>query len=443
MKKPKILLVDDNEAFLELFISLPEAKNFDIIALTSALDALVKLGQVPVDLIITDVQMPEMTGSELFKKVQDLYPDIPVIILTAFGSTQEAIESVKQGAFHYFEKPINDQMDRFWVTVREALSKRKMLKEVALLNKEKALHSGFSTPIIGRSNEIRKIMGAIDEIAGLPVTVLISGETGTGKGIVARAIHAASDRKDKPFFAVSCNEFAPGVLESELFGHEKGAFTGAVERKSGIFEVAHEGTLVLDEISEAPLAAQSKLLRVLEEKCFTRVGGTHLLFSDFHLLATTNRNLKKEVEKGRFRQDLYYRLNVYPIETPPLRNRKADIPLIAEFYLRKFGQAYGRLIEDFSEDALFALGAYDWPGNVRELVNVIERAVIVCQETIITKKCLPFDLKSAPEMSGLNLVEMEKLFIDLALRRTANNKTKAAALLGINRKTLLEKVKKM
>ena len=443
MKKPNILLVDDNEAFLELFISLPEAKNFDIIPLTSAFEALAKLGQVPVDLIITDVQMPGMTGSELFKKVQDLYPDIPVIIITAFGSTQEAIESVKQGAFHYFEKPINDQMDRFWVTVREALSKRKMLKEVALLNKEKALHSGFSTPIIGRSNEIRKIMGAIDEIAGLPVTVLISGETGTGKGIVARAIHAASDRKDKPFFAVNCNEFAPGVLESELFGHEKGAFTGAFERKSGIFEVAHEGTLVLDEISEAPMAAQSKLLRVLEEKCFNRVGGTHLLFSDFHLLATTNRNLNKEVEKGRFRQDLFYRLNVYTIEIPPLRNRKADIVLIAEFYLRKFCQAYGRFIEGFSEDALFALGAYDWPGNVRELVNVIERAVIVCRETIITKKCLPFDLKSAPEISGLNLVEMEKLFIELALRRTANNKTKAAALLGINRKTLLEKVKKM
>jgi two-component system response regulator AtoC len=442
MNKPKILLVDDNEAFLELFLSLPEAKDFDIVPLTSAKNALELLNKEPADLIVSDVQMPETSGTELFFRVQDLHPDIPVILITAFGSTEEAIVAVKRGAFHYFEKPMADKLDLFWTTVREALAKRAMLKELSSLQREKSLRRETSPIIIGQSDGIKRVIRSIEEIAGLNVPVLISGETGTGKELVARAIHNLSDRRNKPFFAVGCNEFAPGILESELFGHEKGAFTGATHRRAGLFEVAHEGILFLDEISEAPPFFQSKLLRVVETKTFLRVGGTSHVHSDFRLLVATNRNLEAEVASGRFRQDLFYRLNVYNIQIPPLRDRKEDIPLITEFYLKRFTQAYGRPIARLSTNALLALRHYDWPGNVRELINIIERAVITCNETVITAKDLPFGTQGECEaISDLNLRNLEKFFITLALRRAENNKTKAADLLGINRKTLIQKIK--
>jgi two-component system response regulator AtoC len=441
MNKSKILLIDDNESFLELFLSLPETDRFDIVPLTSAKKAIKILNTEPVDLVISDVQMPEMSGTELFVRVQDLYPDIPVILITAFGSTEEAIRAVKEGAFHYFEKPIDDKLDLFWTTLREALAKREMLKEVASLRRERALQARTPVAIIGQSEGIKNVLESINEVAGLPVTVLICGETGTGKELVARAIHAASDRRDKVFFPVNCNEFAAGVLESELFGHEKGAFTGAIGRKVGIFELVNKGTLFLDEVSEAPSFFQSKLIRVVETKTFTRVGGTLPIYSDFRVLAATNRNLQAEVESARFRQDLFYRLSIYTIEIPPLRNRREDIPLMAEYYLKKISRAYRRPIAGISNSAMLSLREYDWPGNVRELINVIERAVITCKETMITTDHLPFDTEAYQGISRLNLKDMEKFFIGLALRRTHNNKTKAAELLGISRKTLLEKVR--
>jgi DNA-binding NtrC family response regulator len=441
MNKPRILLVDDNEAFLELFLSLPEANSFDIVPLTSAKKAVETLNGEPVDLIISDVQMPDMTGTELFGRVQDKYPDIPVILITAFGSTEEAIRAVKHGAFHYFEKPINDKLDLLWATIREALAKREMLKELTSLRKERSLQVKMPVTIIGQSEGIEKVVRCIEEVAGLPVTVLICGETGTGKELVARAIHNLSDRRDKPFFAVNCNEFAAGVLESELFGHEKGAFTGAVERKIGLFDVVHEGILFLDEIGEAPPFFQSKLLRVVETKTFMRVGGTSPIYSGFRLIVATNRNLEADVASGRFRQDLFYRLNIYTIEIPPLRNRKEDIPLIAEYYLKRFSEAYGRPIDDISTNAMLSLREYDWPGNVRELINVIERAVITCHDNMITTKHLPFGTEEHEKICDLNLGDVEKFLIRLALSRTQNNKTKAAELLGITRKTLGEKLK--
>lgn len=441
MNKPKILLIDDNEAFLELFVSLDEAQGFDVVPLTSAKEALEILNKEMVDLIISDVQMPEMTGTELFSSVQDLYPDIPVILITAFGSTEEAIRAVKHGAFHYFQKPIKDKLDLFWTTVREALAKREMLKELASFRREKSLQMKTPVTIIGQSEGIKEVVRSAEEVAPVSVTVLISGETGTGKELVARAIHNLSDRRDKPFFAVNCNEFAAGVLESELFGHEKGAFTGAVNRKIGLFDVAHKGVLFLDEISQAPHFFQSKLLRVVETKTFMRVGGTSPIYSEFRLIVATNRNMEAEVASGRFRQDLFYRLNIYTIEVPPLRNRRGDIPLIAEFYLKRFSEAYDRQISGISTDAMLSLRQYDWPGNVRELINVIERAVITCKDNMITTKHLPFGTGDYEDISDLNLRDAEKFFIGLALKRTQNNKTKAAELLGISRKTLIEKVK--
>jgi len=312
-----------------------------------------------------------------------------------------------------------------------------MVKEVASLRRERALQAKTPVVIVGQSGGIKNVLESINEVAGLPVTVLICGETGTGKELVARAIHAASDRRDNAFFPVNCNEFAPGVLESELFGHEKGAFTGAIGRKVGIFELLHKGTLLLDEISEAPSYFQSKLIRVVETKTFTRVGGTLPVYSDFRIVAATNRNLQAEIENGRFRQDLFYRLSAYTIEIPPLRNRREDIPLIAEYYVKKISRAYRRPISGISTNAMLSLREYDWPGNVRELINVIER----CKGTMITTDHLPFDTEAYQGISRLNLKDMEKFFIGLALRRTHNNKTKAAELLGISRKTLLEKVR--
>jgi two-component system NtrC family response regulator len=266
MKKPKILLVDDNEAFLELFFSLSDTENLDIATSDSAKNALGILNNEQVDLIISDIQMPGMSGIELFAATQDLYPHIPVILITAYGSTAEAISAVKQGAFHYFEKPLDDKLDLFWTTVREALAKGEMLKTIALLQKEKTFGVKIHVPIIGQSKAIMDVLQSIKDISSLPVTVLVSGETGTGKELVAQLVHEMSNRSSNPFFAISCSEFSPGVLESELFGHEKGAFTGAVEQKKGLFEVVHHGTLFLDEIGDASLRFQAKLLRVLESK---------------------------------------------------------------------------------------------------------------------------------------------------------------------------------
>ena len=316
-----------------------------------------------------------------------------------------------------------------------------MVRRMVCFERERALLSGIKTPLIGVSPAIRRVFQQIAEIADLGVTVLIQGETGTGKEVVARAIHEQGGRRDAPYFAVSCTEFAAGILESELFGHEKGSFTGAVAQKKGLFEVVDKGTLFLDEISESPPALQAKLLRVLETRTVKRIGGVKIIPSDFRLLAATNRDLSVEVKAGRFRQDLFYRLNVYSIEIPPLRDRREDISPIAGYYLDRFNKAYNRSIKGISENAMATLRHYNWPGNVRELVNVIERAVITCSDPLITSRCLPFGGGFSLPVSDLNLSELEKFYIQRALQRTENNKTKAADLLGITRQTLMKKLK--
>jgi DNA-binding NtrC family response regulator len=442
MKKSRILLIDDNEIFLELFLCQPEAEAFEILTFNSAEKALELLNREYADLIVSDIQMPGMSGTELFEQAQDRHPDIPFIFVTAFGSSELAIEAVKKGAFHYFEKPIDNKLDLFWSTVSQAIDKRRRLGEIESLRKEKSLRVKPPAAILARSKGMKKVFESILEAADVPVTVLIYGETGTGKELVGRAIHETGCRRENAFFAVNCNEFSSGVLESELFGHERGAFTGAVSQKKGLFEMADNGTLFLDEISNAPAELQSKLLRVLETRDFSRVGGTSVISSDFRIIVATNTRLESEVAEGRFRQDLLYRLNVYVIEIPPLRERREDIPLLVEYYLNRFNQAYHRAIEGVSEKAMLALGGYDWPGNVRELVNVMERAVITCRENMITTKDLPFDVGSELNLSSFNLKEVERFYISMALEKSNNNKTHASELLGISRKTLIEKVKK-
>jgi DNA-binding NtrC family response regulator len=417
-----------------------------VIALSSPLEALEVLEEHAVDIIVSDVQMPEMNGVEFFGRVQELYPDIPVILITAFGSTAQAVHLVRQGAFHYFEKPVVDRIELFQATVREALAKRRMLKDLSLLHKEKILEAQPAASIIGESKEIKAVLESVREIAELPITVLITGETGTGKELVARAIHDLSAREDSTFLAVNCGAFAEGVLESELFGHEKGAFTGAIARKPGLFELADRGTLFLDEISDASHAVQTKLLRVLETKEVNRVGGTIPIRSDFRIIAATNCNMEEAVAAGRFRQDLFYRLSIYPIHIPPLRLRRDDIPLLVEYYFNKFTKRYNRPIAGMSTEAILFLVDYDWPGNVRELVNIIERAVITCKRSHITLRDIALahdsnDPDHAEETVHLSLENGEKILIRMALRRSEGNKTTAAELLGINRKTLAQKMK--
>ena len=441
--KPMILLVDDDEGFLEMFAPLFTMQGFDVKTCNSAVAAFTYLENETADAIVSDIQMPEVSGTELFARVQNAYPEIPVILMTAFGSTEQAVQAVRQGAFHYFEKPITNKLDLFWTTVREAVAKREMSREIDVYRRGKSFSLKRPVNMIGRSEGMERVLRAVEEVANLPVTVLILGETGTGKELVARAIHETSDRRDKPFFAVNSTEFAEGVLESELFGHEKGAFTGALSRRKGIFELADEGTLLWDEISEASHSLQCKLLRVLETRTFMRVGGTTPVCSDFRIIAATNRNLAADVASERFRKDLYYRLNTYVIEVPPLRERREDVPALAEFYLRKFSEAFRRPVTSISGEALAVLQDYDWPGNVRELVNVMERAVITCRNSIVTTRHLPFDIegKDPPPMMDLNLRAMERHFVQLAMERTGNNKSRAAELLGISRRNLLERLK--
>jgi DNA-binding NtrC family response regulator len=442
MKKPKVILIDNNENFLDLFCCLPEADNFEVVPFACALEALNYLQKEGADVVISDIQMPKLSGTELLSRIQDMHPDIPFILITAYGSSEKAIAAMKQGAFHYFEKPIDDKLDLFWSTIRKAFEKRRMLGEIESLKKEKALRANPVTSLIGGSDGIKKVRDAIAQVAGLNVTALIFGETGTGKELVARGIHRQSLRGDNSFFAVNCSEFAPGVMESELFGHEKGSFTGAVAVKKGLFEIADKGTLFLDEISSAPMSLQTKMLRVLEAREFKRVGGVSTIHTDFRVIAATNTNLEAEVAQQRFRQDLLYRLNMFVIEIPPLRDRKDDIPLLAEYYLKRFTTAYHRSIERISENALDALNSYHWPGNVRELVNVIERAVITCQNHMITTRDLPFKSESPAKISSVNLRNMEKHVIKMALKKSGFNKTRAALMLGIARKTLIEKIRR-
>ena len=327
MEKPKILLVDDNESFVELFMCLPETEAYDIFPFTSAGAALDFLKKSTVDLILSDVQMPDMSGNELLAAIQDMDPDIPFILVTAYGSMEKAVAAIRHGAYHYFQKPLDDQLELFWTTVREALEKRRRLKEIESLKREKSLRMSAASAMIGRTPGLRQVFQAVNDVAGLPVTVLIYGETGTGKELVARAVHELSDRRDRGFFAVNCNEFSPGVLESELFGHERGAFTGAVGHKKGLFEIADRGTLFLDEISNALFRPAIQTV--------ARAGKPRLQPSRrnrHHLLGFSGADRHQYPAgdpggtSGAFRQDLLYRLNAYLLKYRRCGSERATFP---------------------------------------------------------------------------------------------------------------------
>jgi len=444
--KIRILLVDDDQAFLTLFVQSAKQQNrdreFEIITADSGEQALKLAAKKAPDVVVTDIFMKGMDGMALFIRLMNRYPELPVIFLTAFGSIDKAVEAVKKGAYHYFEKPVADQ-ELFWKTVAEAAAKKRAAEELEAFRRERD-RCGPGSEMVGISPAWQRVVEAVQRVAPLPSTVLLTGETGTGKEVVARAIHRLSDRADRSFIAASCSEFSGSLLETELFGHERGAFTGAVNRRLGIFERANGGTLFLDEIAETTPELQAKILRVIAGSPFYRVGGEEPLSSDFRLIAATNRNLEKEVKAGRFRQDLYFRLAVYPIHLPPLRDRLQDLGPLTIHFLQKTARRLGRPPKTISGPALALLFQHNWPGNVRELENLIERAVITAAgQEILPKDLFPAVSHDLASASGFKLEDVERLMIKMALERTGFKKSHAAQLLGIARKTLNEKIARL
>jgi DNA-binding NtrC family response regulator len=441
--KAKLLVVDDEKHIRE---GLQKALNLDGYDVEVAADgkiALEKLGDEDIDLVITDLKMPQLSGEELMKDALGRYPYLPIIILTGHGTIENAVEAMRNGAYDFITKPLN--IDKLSLIVKRALENSSLKRQNReLLNQLKKKYS-FEN-IIGKSTPMNKVFETIELVAPSRANVLIYGESGTGKEMIADAIHHNSPREDKSYIKVHCAALPESLLESELFGHEKGAFTGAISRKRGRFELAHLGTLFLDEVGEIPPQIQVKLLRVIQEREFERVGGEQLLKVDVRIISATNKNLKEEVEQGNFREDLYYRLDVVSILVPPLRERKDDIPLMTHKFIAEFSKENNKEIEGITNGALQALMSYKWPGNVRELRNVIESIVVLTKGNIITEGDLPQYITAKDEQShlkipaGISLAEAEKRMILFTLQNTGGNKTKASEVLNIGRKTLHRKL---
>jgi len=447
-----ILIIDDEKNYLLILEAILEEEGYSVTALSDPLMAMTFLEESEVDVVITDMKMPGMTGQEVLETVRKRYSYIPVMIMTAFGSIDRAVEAMKSGAFDYITKPFAN--DEILLSVRKALKLSQAEQQNRLLRENLAEKFGKET-IIGNSKGIQDVLALAGKVAPTRSTVLVTGESGTGKELVARALHIASDRKEMPFVSVNCMSLNPGVLESELFGHEKGSFTGAVALKRGRFELAQGGTLFLDEIGELSAEMQVKLLRVLQERVIERVGGTETIAVDFRLVAATNKNLAEEIEAGRFREDLFYRLNVVNIHLPPLRERREDIPMLATHFLRKYSQENNCKIQGFTSGAIDYLSAYEWPGNVRQLENVVERCVVLASGDTIDVPDLPAELrdeetqfKSAVDLLPLkvNLSEtLEKIEAALIRRAMVHSgfvQVKTAELLDVSKSLLQYKLKK-
>ncbi|MEL7642125.1 MAG: sigma-54 dependent transcriptional regulator [Solidesulfovibrio sp.] len=448
----QILILDDEKNYLLILEAMLGDAGYAITALDDPETGLAYLDESEVDVVITDMKMPKVTGQQVLEHVKRNYPYIPVIIMTAFGSIEGAVEAMRIGAFDYIAKPFAN--DELLLTVEKASRFAAAQRENMLLRQ--SLKDRFSSEnIIGRGKAMQRVLEMVGKAAPTKSTVLITGESGTGKELLAKAIHYASPRKDAPFISVNCMALASGVLESELFGHEKGSFTGAVARKRGRFEMAHGGTIFLDEIGELSQEIQVKLLRVLQERKFERVGGADPIEVDIRILAATNRNLAEAVSAGTFREDLYYRLNVVHIETPPLRERREDIPILAAHFLERYAGENGKTFKGFSPEAMDYLTAYEWPGNVRQLQNVVERCVVLASTDVVEVEDLPSEIrdeesqyKSAvdllPVTINLNetLEKIEAALIRRALARTNLVQVKAAEMLGISKSLLQYKLKK-
>jgi len=448
-----ILIVDDEKNYLLVLSAVLEEEGYEVLTAVSGAEALEVLASSEPDLVLTDMKMPGMDGIELLERIKARDPDLPVIMMTAHGTVDKAVEAMQKGAYTYLLKPFDNE--RLILYVRKAISLFQVIQENRRLRRAMQSQYRFGQ-LIGKSRSMQAVFDTVEKVAPSGATVLIEGESGTGKELVAKAIHFNSPRRDKPFVAVSCSALAETLLESELFGHEKGAFTGAVATRKGRFELAHGGTLFLDEIGELSAGLQVKLLRVLQERSFERVGGTRPITVDIRLIAATNRNLKEEVARGRFREDLFFRLNVVHIVLPPLRERREDIRLLVNHFLEKYAaeRKSGVPVKGLSPEVERLFYEYDWPGNVRELENVVERVMVLCPREIVTPADLPApflpkpvslleDLK-IPENARLyeTLEAVEKAMIERALRLCHNVQAHAAELLGITRSGLNQKIRR-
>ncbi len=442
----EILVVDDEPAHRRMLEVVLTARNHSVSHAADGIEAVRAVEEKFYDLILMDIRMSRMGGIEAMQKILRLSPGIPIIIMTAYASVETAVKALKTGAYDYITKPIDT--DELVLTVEKAMDHRRLERENRDL-KERISDQYRFDKIIGKSSSMKDLFDLLAQVAPTEATVLVTGESGTGKELIANAIHSNSPRKDAPFIKVNCAALPENLLESELFGHEKGAFTGATARREGRFQRAHTGTIFLDEIAEMSPQLQAKLLRVLQEGEMEPVGSSKTLSVDTRVIAATNRVPTDEIRDGRFREDLYYRLNVFNIEIPRLRDRREDIPLLADFFLKKYAEKNGRLIKAFTPRAIDLIMRYDWPGNVRELENTVERAVILTRNERITPDDLPAsfcekDAECAPEMDlapGRSLKEMEQEMILKTLEETGGNRTKAADILGISRRTLQLKLK--
>ncbi len=441
MKKSDIgiLVVDDELIVRESLTKWFREDGFRVESAENAAAALRKLQGGPWTLMLVDIKMPGMDGIELLQRVREIDKNIIVIIITAFASVDTAVKALKEGAYDYITKPIDpDYLDHL---IDKAL-REQQLKQENLQLKERVSEMATATEIVGDSPEVQKVMELVRTVAGADTTVMIRGESGTGKELVARAIHNISPRKYFPLVTVNCGAMTETLLESELFGHERGAFTGAQYRRKGKVELADGGTLFLDEIGNIDMKTQMDLLRVIETKQFTRVGGSDVVHSDFRIICATNRDLEKAVKEGVFREDLYYRLNVFAIDLPPLRARKGDIARLAHYFIQKYAKAMNKKVTGFSPEAMYALKAYDWPGNVRELENAIERAMVVSAGPMIDRDHLPLQTTTSVTSEGKRLEDMERRHIEAILKETGWNISRSAAILDIDRVTLYHKIEK-
>ncbi|GAB4509293.1 MAG: sigma-54 dependent transcriptional regulator [Allomuricauda sp.] len=439
LKKENILLVDDDIDILELLQRHLKSLDYHTYKAVSVKEALYILKDTEIDLLVTDINMPEIDGLQLIKYVSEHYPDMPKLVVTGFPSAEDASKVIKHGATDYLTKPFTKV--ELETAVKRAFANKQNHKLVTS-RPQPATFKGYGD-MIGASSSFQKVTQIIDRVKDNRATVLVSGESGTGKELVARAIHYSGKFARAPFIAVNCGAIPENLLEAELFGYTKGAFTGANENRDGFFQAAQNGTIFLDEIGNAPLGAQNRLLRVLQEKEVTKVGSQKAEKLEVRVIAATNSDLEELIRKKTFREDLFYRLSVVTVEVPPLRERPSDIPLLVEQFLQKYGLEYKDRIVRISDEALEVLKRYSWPGNIRELENVVQRAVIMCDGEI-TLQHLPDVLKykiDFPKKGFKTLQQKEKEYIEEVLLFTQGNKTKAAEILGINRKTLREKLK--
>ncbi|RPI17734.1 MAG: sigma-54-dependent Fis family transcriptional regulator [Ignavibacteriae bacterium] len=437
----KILVVDDEKIVRESLFHWFEDEGYCVDTAVDALDALKQFDKGKYDLILLDMKMPGMSGLELLTKIKEIDKDSIVILITAFASVPTAIQALKEGAYDYVTKPVDpDELNNL---VKNAIE-QKSLKDENYLLKDKIEQMIIPENLIGESDEMRKIFELINTVAPTDTTVMIRGESGTGKELVAKAIHLNSKRKYFPIVTVNCGAIAESLLESEFFGHERGAFTGANYRRKGKFEMANEGTIFLDEIGTISPKIQVELLRIIESKTFTRVGGNETIKSNFRVIAATNEALEELVKQGKFREDLYYRLNVFSIFIPPLRERRKDIKPLAYHFLSKFNSAMNKNVTKISDVAMNFLFDYEWKGNVRELENAIERAVVVGKGDTIELEDLPFYSKNTnePEPEISTLSDLEKRYIEKTLNQNNWNINKCAGILGIERATLYNKISK-